>query len=90
MQIGPTGKTTLDIPEGLYRRVKAKGALLGKHVREVTIELYRRWLAEHRPAATEQWLEDWIRLGQEALGNVSGGPTASGILARDRRNLERG
>jgi len=39
-------KATIDLPEDLYRKIKAKSALLGKPVREVTIDLYRRWLGE--------------------------------------------
>ena len=56
---------------GRYRRVKAKSALLGKRVRDVTVELYQRWLAEELPVSSrqspEQWLEEWLRLGEEAL-----------------------
>src|SRR5512137_2738729 len=37
-------KTTIDIPDDLYRRVKAKSALEGRAVREVTVDLYRAWL----------------------------------------------
>lgn len=39
-------KATIDIPEEIYRRVKAKAALEGRAIREVTIELYRVWLGE--------------------------------------------
>jgi len=37
-------KTTIDMPDDLYRRVKAKSALEGRTVREVTADLYRVWL----------------------------------------------
>lgn len=76
----------------MYRRVKAKSALLGKRVRDVTIELYRSWLAEEIPASSrqspEQWLEEWLRLGEEALRETPPGPTATEILARDRGRLD--
>jgi hypothetical protein len=39
-------KATIDVPDDLYRRVKAKTALQGRAVREVTIELFRNWLEE--------------------------------------------
>jgi len=85
-------KTTISIPDELYRRVKAKSALLGRRVRDVTIELYERWLAEGAPVSStqsaEQWLEEWLRLGQETLGESPAGPTATEILARDRRRLD--
>ncbi|MFN8519418.1 MAG: hypothetical protein U0667_08530 [Chloroflexota bacterium] len=37
-------KATIDVPDALYRRVKARAALDGRAVRDVTIELYERWL----------------------------------------------
>ncbi len=39
------------MPDDLYRKVKAKTALEGRAIREVTIELYRRWLEEPDPLA---------------------------------------
>jgi hypothetical protein len=44
-------KATIDIPDDLYRRVKAKSALQGRPVRAVAIELFHRWLAEGAYAA---------------------------------------
>ena len=38
-------KTTIDVPDDLYRRVKAKSAMEAQTVREVTVSLYRSWLA---------------------------------------------
>lgn len=37
-------KATLDIPDELYRQVKAKSALEGRPIREVAIELFHGWL----------------------------------------------
>ncbi|MCA1964965.1 MAG: hypothetical protein LDL31_13550 [Prosthecobacter sp.] len=39
-------KATIDVPDDLYRRVKAKTALQGRAIREVTVELYQRWLEQ--------------------------------------------
>jgi hypothetical protein len=87
-------KATIDIPDDLYRRVKAKSALQGRAIREVTMDLYAHWLSEDTAPAgrpsPEQWLEQWIRLGEETLRNVPPGPTATEILAADRDRLERG
>ena len=85
-------KATIDVPDELYRRVKARSALLGRAVREVTIELYQRWL-EEAPASTpaqspEQWLDEWLRLGDSLLRDAPDGPTATEILAADRNRLE--
>ena len=87
-------KATIDIPDDLYRRVKARSALLGRTVREVSIELYQRWLGETpgpgagRSAA--EWLDEWVALGQSVGEKNAGGPTASDIVASDRKRLERG
>jgi hypothetical protein len=44
-------KATMEIPDDLYRQVKAKSALGGRPVREVAVELFRRYvgLAEQGP-----------------------------------------
>ncbi len=39
-------KATIEIPDALYRRVKAKSALEGQPVREVVMHLFRGWLGE--------------------------------------------
>jgi len=88
-------KTTIDIPDELYRRVKAAAALRKRRIRDVTIELYERWLAEQAPpveplgAARRDWLETWIREGEAACAGPAEGPSAREILDRDRDRLER-
>ena len=85
-------KTTIDFPDELYRQVKAKAALEGRSIRELTIDLYQRWLsqddADDRAPSDEEWLASWLRLGDELLGDLDEGPTAREILARDRGRLE--
>jgi len=83
-------KATIDVPDDLYRRVKAKSALEGRAVREVTIELYRRWLGQEGGAerSPSEWLENWVRLGDELLRDVPDAPTAREILEEDRNRLE--
>jgi hypothetical protein len=39
-------KATIDIPDELYRKVKAKSALEGRPVRDVTVQLFRKWVDE--------------------------------------------
>jgi hypothetical protein len=86
-------KATIEIPDELYRRVKARSALLGRAVREVTIELYQQWLGDgpiQKPGETaEQWLDEWERLGDSLLSGAPEGPTSSEIIAADRGRLER-
>jgi hypothetical protein len=38
-------KATLEIPDDLYRNVKARSALEGRPVRAVAAELFERWLS---------------------------------------------
>ncbi len=83
-------KATIDVPDDLYRRVKAKSALEGRPVREVTIELYRRWLREERgpERSPREWLEDWSQLGDELLRDAPAAPPAGEILDEDRNRPE--
>ncbi len=83
-------KATIDVPDDLYRRVKAKSALEGRAVREVTIELDRRWLGEEGGVerSPREWLENWIRLGDELLRDAPAAPTAGEILDEDRNRPE--
>jgi hypothetical protein len=37
-------KATIDIPDALYRRVKARSAMEGVPLRAVAVELFRKWL----------------------------------------------
>lgn len=84
-------KATIDIPEDLYRKVKAKSALLGKPVREVTVELYRRWLGEGGGQSEEgpdAWLDAWLDAADAALKAAPPGPSAREILDSGRNRLE--
>jgi hypothetical protein len=86
-------KATIDIPDDLYRRVKARSAMLGRPVREVTIELFRRWLGDLPvtfAGSAEQWLDEWVGLGETLLRHAPEGPTATDVLAQDRNRLEPG
>jgi hypothetical protein len=85
-------KATIDIPDELYRKVKARSALLGKRIRDVTIELYRKWLGEEAiPKGQEDptvWLRGWLQLSDELTKNAPTGPSAREILEEDRNRLE--
>ena len=85
-------KATINIPDDLYRRVKAEAAMQGLTVREVTTRLYRRWLdegveEEHRPERSD-WLRSWVREAHEAMRDAPPGPTAREHLEADRNRLE--
>jgi len=85
-------KATIDIPDALYRRVKARAAMDGRAVREVTIELYATWLAnevEASPASpaneVEAWLERWQALGSEIRNAAVDPRPVSQIILDERR-----
>jgi hypothetical protein len=46
-------KATLDIPDDLYRRVKARSAMEGRPMRAVAVQLFQNWL-DGPPAAEAQ------------------------------------
>lgn len=58
-------KTTLDIPDQVYRRVKAKCALEGLAVREVAVGLFSAWVDEAEGAA---------KTAVPELGTIDGQP----------------
>jgi hypothetical protein len=71
--------------------VPARSALLGKSVRELTIELYRRWLAgpaSEEAGDPEAWLQEWLELADAAMRTAPPGPTARELLAEARNRLE--
>lgn len=47
-------RTTLDIPDTLYRRVRSRSALEGTTLRSITITLYTDWLSRPQETAEEQ------------------------------------
>ena len=54
-------KATIDIPDDLYRRVKAKSAMEGLAVREVAVALFSTWIGAAPSAEVH---------GQDSTGNA--------------------
>jgi hypothetical protein len=88
-------KATIDVPDGLYRRVKARAAMEGRSVREVTVLLFERWLDEapgladaitegDRPAAADTWLKRWEAIGQRVAEGAQDRRTTREIVITDR------
>jgi len=74
-------KTTLDVPDDLYRAVKAKSAMDGLSVRSVTLMLYGDWLARpdrapgaSAPAPATKKLPAWFGLGRGDVRRNADGP----------------
>jgi hypothetical protein len=83
-------KTTIDLPDDLLTEVKIEAARQHKKLKELVPDLVR---ARRAPApadrrAMAQWLKDWVKLGEVATKSLPAGPTATEILAADRRRLE--
>jgi hypothetical protein len=49
-------KATVEVPDELYRKVKAKSALEGRPVRQVALELFRGWVGESQPPGAAEKL----------------------------------
>jgi predicted transcriptional regulator YdeE len=88
-------KATIELPDELYLQVKAKTAMQGRAIREVTAELYQRWLDVGGPSASAApalkanvWLDEFIAIGREAMNTAPPGPTAREILAAGRNRLD--
>jgi hypothetical protein len=47
-----------------------------------------RTLAPVKSGESEQWLKEWVKLGEAATKGQTQGPTATEILAADRGRLE--
>jgi hypothetical protein len=86
-------KATIDVPDRLYRQVKARAALEGRAIRDVTIELYEGWLRDRGEAAPDQraplsgaeWLARWEALGAETARKATDRRVAREILLDERR-----
>jgi hypothetical protein len=84
-------KATIDIPDQCYRQVKARAALDGRSVRDVTIELYEDWLAAPRDDSGSQadaaatWLARWDEVGDEIAKAAVDPRTTREILLAERR-----
>lgn len=75
-------KTTIDIPDDLYRSVKSRSALEGMTVRSATLMLYGDWLARPRgtpggipamhDAKSKEPLPSWFGIGRANVRKNSG------------------
>ena len=87
-------KTTIELPDDLLIEVKIEAARQRKKLKELVPDLVRsglrasRTLAPVKTRESEQWLEEWVVLGEAATKGRPPGPTATEILAADRRRLE--
>ncbi|MEI8243884.1 MAG: hypothetical protein WCI17_11495 [bacterium] len=92
-------RTTVDIPDALYRQVKARSSQEGLAVREVTVALYLQWIEGRThlaheaasPAGTghteevDSWLLRMRKLGDGIRRGSKDPRSCTSILAADRR-----
>ena len=92
-------KTSLDLPDELYRRVKSKSALEGLAVREAATALFAAWVdgrvtlselsqSGSSSSPTDQWptwLEQWRALTQRIGESDAGSGGLVEQLRADRR-----
>lgn len=81
-------KATIDLPDELYRKVKAKSALEGRPVREVAISLFEAWVSEvapsnGRPTSVGELMVDLCGVVDSGLGDLSTNPAYLAGLGRD-------
>lgn len=85
-------KVTIDVPDELYYRVKAQAALKARTVREVSVELYRRWLGDLPPegptVSPVEWVEQWVELGSQVTGSLPTTRSTRDEVRADRDRLE--
>ena len=88
-------KTSLDLPDDLYRQVKSKSALEGRAVREVATALFAAWVDGRvsaddlaAPHITDPW-PAWLVQWRELTKQINQSDAATGELVEqlqaDRR-----
>ena len=73
----PIMRTTVDLPDDLYRRAKAEAALRGRKLKELVEEALHKLLASPEPGATEKPADQpsFHDLMKDCCGIVSDAPT---------------
>jgi hypothetical protein len=88
-------KTTIELPDDLLVEIKIEAARQHKKLKQLVPDLVWAGLRASRALApahrheSEQWLKEWVSLGEAATRGRPEGPTATEILAADRGRLER-
>jgi hypothetical protein len=97
-------KTTMEIPDELYRKLKARSAAQGKTVREVVVNLVQEWLKDSKkggtvtvePNADATHEEDktaelrrWLDIALAWDDEAPPGPSAMHHIREDRDRLDK-
>ncbi len=79
-------KATFQIPDDLYREVKAETARDGRTVREVVISLFEQWLRQKKQPAPHSISIDWKNF-QAPLSHLIPGPMTDHSTEAMRRSI---
>lgn len=90
-------KTTIALPDHLLAAVQVLADREQRTLDELVTDLVRAGIESRSESVSstaasltaEQWLDEWLRLGEESLRVAPDGPTATEILDEDRDRLER-
>ena len=77
-------KATVDIPDELYRQVKAKSALEGRPVREVAVELFQGYVGRREVAGATPRPK---RSGEALLADGKPAPPWFGLARKHMRKV---
>ncbi|MEW6037041.1 MAG: hypothetical protein AB1648_02140 [Pseudomonadota bacterium] len=89
-------KTTIEIPDDLFRAVKARAALQDVRVKDLIAQLLKSWLAEGGPREpdqegaerrvreTEAWLKELQAIGRKIHEDAADSRSLVEILHEDR------
>ncbi len=86
-------KTTIDIPEGLYRRAKIRAVETGRTLKDLVLTSLEKELDPVSPAESEKttWADRKLRPEFKRLmesGALGGGTDSTVILSEDRTSRE--
>ena len=75
----------MEIPDDLYRKVKAKSALEGRAVREVIAELFRRYVGQQEPSVRGR---EGAKARSQRVGDAVPVPSWFGVLRKQAQRVQ--
>ncbi|NBB79553.1 MAG: hypothetical protein GVY36_08930 [Verrucomicrobia bacterium] len=64
-------KAIFQIPDELYRELKAEAAREGRTMRDITLQLFRQWLVARKAVSSGQPRVDWRNFQSPLAARVS-------------------
>ncbi len=80
-------KATFDLPDQLYREVKARTAQEGRTVREVVVALFQQWIDKGRALGSSAPPVEW-NSHRPPLDHLLSGETADHSMEAIRESIE--